>query len=473
MFFCRNNELEMIEDLYKSSKFEFLVLYGRRRVGKTSLLQEFSNRHKTLFFSAQEKNDALNLEDFSAAEQYYFSSASYGAFSGWENAFKYISDNTKKQKTVIIIDEFSYIVKENPSIKSILQHTIDHSWKNKNIFLILCGSSVSFMKGEVLSKKSPLYGRTTAQYELKSFDYLDSAKFFPNYSNVNKLIAYGILGGIPSYLEAFNSSASIEKNIETQILHDGAFLKEEPQFFLRQELREPSLYNSIFETIAGGATRLNDIATRIHEEATTCSKYLGTLQTIKLVTKCYPCGEKENSKKTIYKITDNYFSFWYHFLFKKKSYYEILGPKDSAAEIMRPENLNTHLGFIFEGECLEYMIRIAKQNKLPFVPSYYGKWWGTNPERKVTDDIDILMMDEKKEKYIFCECKFKNEKFSLEEFETMISRKKIFSNIKKVYFYAFSKSGFSSLVQKYAVENNVTLVTVDDMFDFKQCISVK
>ncbi|MBQ3825701.1 MAG: ATP-binding protein [Spirochaetaceae bacterium] len=256
---------------------------------------------------------------------------------------------------MLIIDEFPFIALENPTIKSILQHTIDLQWKQKNMFLILCGSSVSFMEDEVLAHKSPLYGRSAAHIDLKTFDYFESAAFFPSFSLEEKLLAYVILGGVPSYLESFDDSKLVEQNIASKILRNGAFLKDEPTFLLRQELREPAVYNSIFEAIAGGASRINDIASKIHEEPQKCSKYLKTLQTIRLVKKCVPCGEDENSRKTIYNIADNFFLFWYHFLFEHNSYYELLGAKKSAAEIMKAENINTHFGFVFEtilnGKC--------------------------------------------------------------------------------------------------------------------------
>ena len=466
MFLQREKELSLLEDAYSSEQFEFLVLYGRRRIGKTSLLKEFSMRHKTILFSAQEKNDALNLLDFSKTVQSHFEGKFFGEFSDWEMAFSYITGKASgSDRIVLIIDEFPFIAAENPSIKSIIQHTIDHSWKDKNIFLILCGSSVSFMEDEVLAHKSPLYGRSTVHIELKSFDYFESSDFFPEYSNLEKLIAYGILGGIPCYLAAFDGKKSLEQNVASKILQEGVFLKDEPSFLLRQELREPAVYNSIFESLANGATRINDISSKIHEEMQKCSKYLKTLQTIRLVKKCVPCGEDENSRKTIYRICDNYFSFWYHFLFEHKSYYELLGPKRSAEEIFKPENLNTHLGWIFEEICLEYMLRRARSCTLPFVPEKYGKWWGNNPVRKCQDDIDVLLRDRTGKKLVICECKFKNEPFDKAEFEAMLSRKSIFSSAEETSFFAFSKSGFSIWVKENAKQNNVSLVEIDDLFD--------
>ena len=241
-----------------------------------------------MFFSSQEKNDALNLSDFSSIAQLFFSGSAYGDFSSWQNLFSYIADKARDdERIMLVIDEFPYLAAENSSIKSILQHTIDLSWKTKNIFLVLCGSSVSFMESEVLGAKSPLYGRATAILELKGFNYYTSSKFFPDYSTEDKLVAYGILGGIPTYLEQFDSNKPIVENIANKILKNGTFLKDEPQVLHKMELRDPNVYNSILEVIAEGSNKINIISDKIHEESQKCSKYLNTLQTIRIVKKAF------------------------------------------------------------------------------------------------------------------------------------------------------------------------------------------
>ena len=328
----RLDELNQLERFYNSSKFEFLTMYGRRRIGKTTILREFAGRHKALFFSAQEKNDSLNLLDFSKMVQTFFEGSFISSFQNWEAAFEYITGKISDKKLVLIIDEFPFLAEPNPSIKSILQHTIDHVWKGKNISLILCGSSVSFMLNDVMGYKSPLYGRITGNMEVKPFDYLESAEFFPNYSKTEKAIAYGILGGVPRYLEAFSSEISLEENIKNNLLMEGAFLNDEPQTLLRIELREPSVYNSILEAISNGCNKVCEIADRIHEEKSKCSKYMLTLQTLRLIEKCVPCTEPETSKKGIYEITDNYYKFWYRFLFTNQNYYSMLGLELSCEE---------------------------------------------------------------------------------------------------------------------------------------------
>lgn len=462
MFIGREKELAILEELYMSSSFEFLVLYGRRRVGKTSLLVEFMKKHKVIFFSAQEKNNALNLQDFSKCVQTYFDGMSFASFADWEQALNYVSQKAQNEKTVLIIDEFPFIASEYPAIKSILQHTIDHVWSKKNIMLVLCGSSISFMENEIMGYKSPLYGRSTMQLELKAFDYLESSLFFPDYSLEDKLLTYGILGGVPCYLASFDNNRPLKWNIARNILRTGAFLQNEPQLLLKMELREPNVYNSIFEAIASGASRLNDISMKIHEESYKCSKYIDTLRNLKLIEKLTPCGESESSKKSLYAIKDNFYSFWYHFVFVNKTYYELLGEEASAEQIM--QGMSDYMGKIFEQICMQYMLRQARAGLLPFVPKDIGRWWGNNPKKRSQDDMDILCLNYDGTAAIFCECKFRNESFDMKQYNDLFAAADIFKKPKERYYYIFSKGGFNSSVLEQAAKDGVKLVGLKELF---------
>lgn len=455
-------ELNYLNELYESEKFEFLVMYGRRRVGKTTLLQEFSKHTNAIFFPAREKNDALNLEDFSKTIQLYFDQQFISSFKSWEDAFVYIG-NKIQDRTALIIDEFPYIIEENPSVKSLLQHAIDHSWKNKNIFLVLCGSSVSVMENVIMGRKSPLHDRQTATLEIIPFDYLESSNFFPNYSNEDKLIAYGILGGIPRYLEAFDADKSIGENIASKIIRNGSYLYEEPENLLKADLRETNTYNSILSAIANGRNRIIEIADYIYESQTKVSKYLTTLQTLRLIEKRVPCCENDKSKKSIYVIKDNFLRFWFRYEFTNNAYYAMLGAKDAAEEIMN--DISNLMGDVFEGVCKEYLIHQAKQRKLPFIPFSIGKWWGNNPSIKAQDDVDVLAIDRSGKKAIFMECKFTSSPMPLEEYTDLVNATKAFPNIEEIYLYFVSKSGYTEPVKRQAEIDCAILLTIDDLFE--------
>ena len=460
--FGRKEELNQLKELYNSHSFEFLVMYGRRRVGKTTILQEFAKHYHSIFFPAREKNDALNLEDFSKVIQYHFDKNFIASFQSWEDAFNYIGSKVS-ERTAIIIDEFPYIIEENPSVKSILQHAIDHSWKNKNIFLILCGSSISIMETDVMGRKSPLHDRQTSSLEIKPFDYLESSIFFPNYSNEDKLLAYGILGGVPRYLEAFDPNISIEKNIASKIIRNGSYLHEEPDNLLKAELRETNVYSSILSAIANGRNKIIDIANFIHEDRTKVAKYLITLQTLRLIVKRIPCGAPETSKKSIYIIKDQFFKFWFRYEFTNNSYYAMLGANDASKEIM--DDISNLMRDAFEEICKEYIIRLAKKRMLPFIPYHLGKWWGTNPIIKAQDDVDLLAIDRFGKKAIFIECKFTSHPMPYDEYEDLVIASKAFEKIEEKHFWFISKSGYTDSVIKQAKKDNAVLLSIDDLFN--------
>ena len=458
----RMNELNQLEKMYESDRFEFLVMYGRRRVGKTTILQNFASRHDLIFFPCREKNDALNLLDFSKTLQRYFDGGFIAPFLTWSDAFSYITRKSADRKTALIIDEFPFLAETNPSIKSILQHEIDHHWSAMPIFLVLCGSSVSFMISEVMEEKSPLFGRVTETKEVLPFNYLESADFFPAYGNKDKLIAYGILGGVPRYLNAFTDTRSIEENIAKEILRNGAFLNDEPELLLRTELREPAVYNSILEAIAGGCNTPSKIADRIHEDRTKVGKYLLTLQTIHIVERLVPCGESIRTRKAIYKISDNFYSFWYRYVFANNSYYEMLGIKDAATEIM--EDISNYMGPVFEDICKQYLMLEAMKRELPFVPYSIGKWWGNNPATKKQDDVDVLALNKKKDAGIFCECKYRNKTVVMDDYDKLVLSMQAFPAVRKKHMIFFSKGEYSEPVKARAKREGTLLLSIDDLF---------
>ena len=461
----RQKELSLLEKLYNSPKFEYLNLYGRRRVGKSTLLTEFSSLHRCIFMTGQEKNNPLNQSDFTRAICEYFSCSFIPDFKEWKPIFEFLTDliakNPSDEKIVIIIDEFPYIAKEDASIKSALQTIIDRKWKNmSNVLLILCGSSVSFMVNDVMGAASPLHGRATSEYELLPFDYTITKEFYPAMSDIDRIVTYGILGGIPLYLLSFSDKLSVKDNIENGLLSPISVMRREPLNLLRMELREPLFYNSILLSVSNGATKLGEVSTKVYEDASKVSKYIETLKELRIVTKSVPYGEKESSKKSVYQIKDNYFKFWYRFIFPNEGKINLLGEEKAAESII--DSLSDYMGLVFEDICREYMVRLAQKGNLPFIPDGFGKWWGNNPTKKRQDDIDIIGTDGNKG--IFCECKFRNELFDLPEFNDLLSASEIFTQINEKHFYLFSKSGFTQAVKDQAANYNINFVTIPDLF---------
>ena len=466
MFIARENELNELRSLANHQRFEFLVMFGRRRVGKTELLRQLSKEYDTLFYSAQIKNAPINLSDFSDKITEHFHLGTGLSFASWEKAFEFISNN-QKERLIVIIDEFPFLANGNPTILSTLQHIIDHNWKNKNLFLILCGSAVSFMEKEVLSAKSPLYGRRTAMMEVKPFDYYDASLFTPNLDDETKAIVYGAFGGIPKYLELYDPSLSLKDNLLQNILKTTSYLFEEPDFLLRTELRETAVYNSILEAMAMGNAKINDISSQIHEENTKTVKYISVLNQLRIVQREVPATEDiHKSKKSIYSFKDNFFRFWYSFVFPHKQEIELLGAELTYSYV--ENGLSSYMGLIFEKMCQDYLLRCIRSRKIDFIPEHMGKWWGANPYRKdekgrpKQDDIDILMYN--KECCLLGECKFTNEKFRYEDYTALVEISQMFKQERKSY-YLFSKRGFDQRILKEAeMDTRIVLVELKDLY---------
>lgn len=295
MFLSRENELNELNDLYNQNNFQMVVIYGRRRVGKTAIITEFCKDKKNIQYTAIEQNDKIALETFSEAILEILPKAKsiIDAFPSWDKAFEYIAGESKNERLILSIDEYPYLASGNKSISSILQKNIDIYFKNTNLFLILCGSSMSFMENQVLGYKSPLYGRRTAQFKIDSFDYIDSSLFFPKYNNEDNVLAYAVTGGIPQYLEIISREKDINTSICNSYFKASGHLFEEPYNILKQEVREPSIYNSIISSIAKGATKLSEIATKTGEDPRKCLKYIKNLRDLKIIVKETPLrGER-------------------------------------------------------------------------------------------------------------------------------------------------------------------------------------
>jgi AAA+ ATPase superfamily predicted ATPase len=464
-FHGREMELRELNEFYKKDGFKFVVLYGRRRVGKSTIVQKFidSDNKPNISFMTLEENNKQNLNSFSEAVLAKFPKAKdyLTSFSTWEKAFDYIISSVGSEKLVLFIDEYPYLAKANKAISSILQKYADGFFRKTNIMLVLCGSSMSFMENQVLGGKSPLYGRRDMQFKIEPFDYLTSAKFFPKWSNEDKAVVYGIAGGIPLYLQKMSEYPNIADSVKNNFLKKNGSLFEEPKNLLLQELREPAVYNAIIKTIATGATRSNEIAIKAGEENNKVSKYLITLMSLHIIKKDLPVISS-TERNGIYKLSDNMFKFWYKFVPNNNMNIE-LGMTDYVYDEKILPKLPDYMGHIFEDICIQYMKKQNKARALPFIFDKIGQWWGNNPESKSQEEIDVVATAEKSA--IFGECKWTKELVGVELLNDVKRKSAIFNLFEKKYYYLFSKSGFTDNLQKIAKEeNNIMLVSLNDIY---------
>lgn len=462
MFIGREKELFDLNQMYNEDAFQFFVLYGRRRVGKTTLLNEFCKDKNSIFYSAEQSNDKRNLEKFSSLVFSHYEEDTLEPFSSWEKALSYINNRQKAERIVIVIDEFPYLAKKNRALLSELQHLIDHKLKDSKLFIVLCGSYMGFMEKEVLGSKSPLFGRRTGQLHMKPFDYQTSLKFLDGFSDEEKLQLYGAFGGTALYLQQIKKELNFEENIKNSFLRATAYLYEEPLLLLRQEVQEPGIYSAIIEAISSGATKSNEISTKIGEENAKCIKYINTLCELGILYKETPFGEKEASRKTIYAISDFMFRFWYRYVFANRSLVET-GASEAVWKKRIEPTYNEYMGIVFEKICKDYLIRENAKGNLPILFTSIGRWWGNNLTTRSQAEIDLIANDG--DDYLICECKWKNEQIDMSVLKKLEERADAFKkNRKNTYFVLFSKSGFTDAVKAEAnKDNKIILVDVDDI----------
>ena len=463
MFIGRERELKSLEQLYASGKFEFAVLYGRRRVGKTALLTQFIQGKKAIYFMGVESNAKQNLENLSKSILEYASGiAAETSFVSFQAALECVFKMAEKERVILVLDEYPYVARSSKSLASTLQLLIDKNKDTSKLMLILCGSSMSYMEDQVLAYKAPLYGRRTAQMKLLPFDFEETCRYFSRFKGEDKALAYGIVGGTPQYLLQINDRLTIEENIKNTFLNPISFLYEEPVNLLKQEVREPAIYTAIITAIAAGASRMSEISSKVGEDTNVCASYIKNLISLGIVQKETPYGEKA-SRKSLYSIEDNMFRFWHRFVLENNSLIA-RGAADLVYQRIAPQ-LDHYMGKVFEEICKQYLWKLLLDGRSPVEFASLGRWWGNDPIEKTQAEIDILG-EQDKTTALFGECKWTNERVDLGVLETLVHRSHLFQH-SKVYCFLFSKSGFTKgCIDRTNELGNVTLVEYADILRY-------
>ena len=465
MFIGRTEELQFLEDRYTAKGGQLVVLYGRRRIGKTETLRQFCKGKPHVFYACTESPDKQQLTAFSERMlQKELPAAQYiKRFANWEQALGSVSELPGEEKKLLVIDEFPYMVKGNNSIPSILQNLWDEKLRNDNVMIVLCGSAISFIEKEVLAEKNPLYGRATGILKMNEMGFYDAIQFVPDYSPLDKIATYAVLGGIPHYLKQFDDSLSLGENIWRNILSRGSILYSEVEFLMRQELRETATYNAIIEAVAMGNSKLNDIHQKTQIEKSTLSSYLRNLIDLSILSREFPVADgvkvRANVQRGLYQVTDNFFRFWYAFVFPNLSELEAGDAEGIWHYVVKPE-LDRYTSHIFEDVCRQYLRRQNRENTLPFRFTTIGRWWNK------TDELDIMATDRAKANFLLGECKYKNSAVDLSDLTKMQEKFKPKPENAQVYYWLFSKSGFTDGVMRAAAERvEIHLMTAEQLIE--------
>lgn len=460
-FIGRESELRTLDREFNRGS-GFVVIYGRRRVGKTTLIKEFIKNKDAMYFLATEELEIGNMKRFTNTlaeymKQDYLKNAS---FSDWEDLFKIFAAYKPNVKKVLVIDEFQYLVNVNSAFATIFQRIWDEILKDKNVMVILCGSLISMMM-KVLSYGSPLYGRRTAQIRLSPLKFTDIMKSNTNKSFEQLVEVYSVTGGVPKYFDFFDNDEPLIENIEREVLQKGGFLYEEPVFLLEKEVKELVSYFSIMKNIAAGNHKVSQLAGILEMPSNALSPYLKTLMDLDLVEKRIPVTEKqpEKSRKGLYFVNDHFIEFWFRFVYAYKGELELENTEYVLGKIKK-SFIEKHVSFVYEDVCRELLSMLCSEGKINFIPSKIGSYWGPNIE------IDIVALDEERKKVLLGECKYHTQPVDADVFfELKGKAEKIveLSEYKKT-FILFSKSGFSDRLKELAEQNsNVILVNKDSI----------
>ncbi len=450
MFIGREKELETLGKIYEQEGFSFVVLSGRRRVGKTALLNRFVQGKNAIYFTGVESNSKQNLENFSRSIMEYASGIdATTSFPSFQAALEYVFRLGEKKRLILALDEYPYLAKGMKSFASTLQLLIDKYRETSNLMLILCGAN-PHMEEQVLDYQSPLYGRGAAQMKLMPFDFDEASQCLPRYSEEEKAIIYGVVGGMPQYLLQMNDRLSIEENIKNTFLNPISFFYEEPLNLLKQEVREPGVYTAIISAIAGGANKMAEISEQVGEDTNVCATYLKTLIELGIVKKEAPYGE-DTTRKFVYSVSDFLFRFWHRFVPENASLIA-RGAADLVYQKIKPE-WNEYMQEVFWEICRQYLWQKRLSDTCPIPFDSLGRWWGAKGE------IPIVGFQGKKGA-LFAECIWEEEPVDREILEELQKKSKYFG-YKKVHFYLFSKSDFTNDCMELAEEmENVTLISL-------------
>ena len=449
-FVDREEEMMTLQSEYERPGSSLVILYGRRRVGKTALISEFIKGKNALFFLASEESEAQNRTAFKEKAADFTGNELLRQFDAksWDILFQTIMQTPFQEKPIIVIDEFQYIGKSNPAFPSIFQRIWEEQLKDRSVMVILCGSLISMMESQTLSYSSPLYGRRTAQIRLKQIPFRYYHEFFPDKSPRELVEYYSVTGGVPKYIELFSESDDIYHAIQKNILNRSGYLYDEPHFLLQQEVSEIGNYFSVIRAIAAGNSKLSAISTVLEVKSTSLTKYLKTLIDLDILEREVPVTEEnpEKSKKGLYKIKDNYLRFWFAFIYPNMSFIES-GNSAIVLDKIQKSMVSGHTAFVYEDVCREQMWKLNANGAWPFHFSKLGRWWDSRNE------IDIAAIDPDGSNLILGECKFWQEPvgsnilYALEQKAATVEWRK---DRRHTWLILFSAAGFTDELKEIA-----------------------
>lgn len=468
-FIGRKNELHTLNTEYNRNS-SFVVIYGRRRVGKTTLIKEFLKNKSAFYYLATEELESQSMKRLAnvIARTTKNTLLQKIEFTDWLDLFQLIADYKPEEKKVLVIDEFLYLVRTNSAFPSILQNAWDEFLKDSNVMLILSGSLIGMMQKHALSYDSPLYGRGTAQMRLTplSFTSIYETQNLPFEQAVEQ---FALTGGVPKYLEFFEDGRPLEEQLKDAVFSKNGFLYEEPNFLLKSESLTAVNYFSIIKTIADGNHKLGKIASALGQESSSLTPYLSTLSDLGFIEKRTPITEKnpEKSRKGLYFIADNFLRFWFCYVYPYKGELELDNMQIVLDEIHK-DFKEKFVAFAYEDICKDIFAKLCSNNAISFVPSRIGSYWLNDYDGDT--EIDVMSVDHQNKQVFAGECKYHTKPVDASVYFALKEKVDNAAEIRKsfpkynIIYGLFSKSGFTKRMLDIAKENpNILLIHEDHL----------
>ena len=460
VFIDRTPELSTLKSEYDKKGAGLIVIYGRRRVGKTTLIREFLKNKQHLYFLADKQVETELIGRLRNSISDYLKDPHLLEieFKTWDSLFDYwVRHADFSQKVVFVVDEFQYLASVNNAFPTIFQRVWDDKLKERNILVILCGSLINMMYSTTLSYSSPLYGRRTGQIKLDPVSFKYFHNFFPHVSDEKLVELYGVIGGIPKYIEIFNPQKNVFENIREHILEKKGYLYAEPRFILSDEVSETTTYFSILKTIASGQHKMGNIASRLMTSTQNLTGYFNMLIDLGILERRVPVTEAmpEKSKMGLYFIKDNFFRFWFRYVFANQNYLEM----ENTDYVFRKvkDEFDEFVSLTFEDIAANIFFEQKAIRSLPFEPEKWGRWW----DRK--NEIDLVAINSSEKKALFIECKWSKRRVDVDVL-TDLKYKALqfawFKGERQDYFAIISRKGFTKRLVEMAEEEGIILKSI-------------
>jgi len=463
LFIDRTPELSTLKSEYDKKGAGLIVIYGRRRVGKTTLIREFLKNKPHIYFLADKQFETELIGRLRNSISEYLKDPNLAEieFKTWDSLFDYwIKHADFSNKVVFVIDEFQYLASVNNAFPTIFQRVWDEKLKERNILVILCGSLINMMYSTTLSYNSPLYGRRTGQIKLDPVSFKYFHNFFPHVSDEKLIELYSVIGGIPKYIEIFNPQKNVFENIKEHILEKKGYLYAEPRFILSEEVSETTTYFSILKTIAAGQHKMGNIASRLMTSTQNLTGYFNMLIDLGILERRVPVTEAmpEKSKMGLYFIKDNFFRFWFRYVFANQNYLEM----ENTDYVFRKvkDEFDEFVSLTFEDIAANIFFDQKVIRSLPFEPEKWGRWW----DRK--NEIDLVAINSSEKKALFIECKWSKRLVDIDvltDLKNKASQVDWFKDEREDYFAIISKKGFTKRLVELAEREGIMLRSISQI----------